>query len=433
MKKISFFFVIAVSLIALVVNKSANTKAPFLTVVGFVKMADGLGRQCPDMIEALHQEFDVGFIPLQKIQWRDVPHSITKILKNPAKKQGTVVFFNDNPWSPVKKKKFWMLKNKKNYGALSAFETPKNKDQIRICYTMVESTLIPKPWVEVLNTYFDIVAVPDPFLEKVFADSGVEIPIFTLPLGLNLKPYLDKPLKSSFNQVFRFACMGALGERKNQITLIKAFDKAFNKDPNIELLIHSRMANKIYSEKFHTCLKELNNPMIRLENSCLDNTSYQKLFSSLDMLVNVSKGEGFSIQPREAMALGIPVLMSNNTAQKTIIDNTVSATVETPYKNPCYYSYLSLFAGDNFDCDVDELALALQKAYNNRYELLSQNEKNKNYARQFDYPQIKGLYKTLISPKKVTLGEKNILSVAGVETNSKELAEKWQRLTGAVL
>ena len=84
MKKISFFFVIAISLIALVVNKSANTKAPFLTVIGFVKMADGLGRQCPDMIEALHQEFDVGFIPLQKIQWRDVPRSITKILKNPT-------------------------------------------------------------------------------------------------------------------------------------------------------------------------------------------------------------------------------------------------------------------------------------------------------------------------------------------------------------
>ena len=48
---------------------------------------------------------------------------------------------------------------------------------------------------------------------------------------------------------------------------------------------------------------------------------YIEFISTFDCYVNLSKGEGFSIPPRESLALGIPCIISDNTAHKTICDS----------------------------------------------------------------------------------------------------------------
>jgi len=424
-KKLSLAFLGLMTALTFCYMYKPFQKKPFLTVAGFVKMADGLGRQCPDMIEALKDDFEIGFLPLAKSCLDDVYPSILPLIKNKNKKLGTVVFLNDCPWRPSNKAK--------PYGALRVFDTPKNQDQIRMCYTMLESTKIPKQWVEVLNTYFDLVAVPDRFLEQVFLESGVNIPVFTLPLGLDLKQYLAAPLKTAYNPIFRFGTMGSLSDRKNQTKLVMAFDQAFNKDPQVELLIHARFGDFEYKQVFLSLLEELQNPMIRFQETALDKSSYFELFKSLDMLVNVSKGEGFSIQPREAMALGIPCLLTDNTAQSSIVKEAHVVSLPTPLKKPCYYSYLKSYSGQNFDFEVEELKNRLKDAYAQRHELLAYSEKNREYASFYEYQKVKNLYRNLISPQKVKISHQNVITSEGLETNSLELAKKFQTLTGSKL
>jgi len=403
----------------------AKPEAPFLTVVGFVKMADGLGRQCPDMIEALHEDFSIGFMPLRDNDMTDVPESIRTIVEKPNPSFGKVIFLNDTPWKPSKKNR--------PYGALRVLATRANKDELRICYTMLESSKIPEEWVDVLNTYFDAVAVPDPFLETVFAESGVTIPVFTLPLGLNLTRYLQAPIKKSQHMPFRFACMGSLTDRKNQAKLAMAFDRAFNKDPKIELYIHARFSDRSYKDHFFETLEALNNSQIKFEESRIDNESYFKLFQSVDLLVNVSKGEGFSIQPREAMALGIPVLLTENTAQISIIKNSPAVAVTSDIKVPAYYSTFKKHIGDFSDFQVEELAIKLRECYANYGALLGNSEGNRNYAAQFQYEAVKPLYRNIISPKTIKLSQVNRVTAEGLETSSPELLRKYMRLTGAKL
>ena len=398
-------------------------KTPFLSVVGFVKMADGLGRQCPDLIEVLKDEFSIGFIPLAKSRFEDVQASILPIIKHPNKKLGKVVFFNDNPWRA----------GKRSLGALEVFKNTKHGEQIRICYTMLESSCIPQKWVEILNAYFDLVVVPDPFLVPVFAQAGVSIPIFTLPLGLELGPFLKAPIKQTYHRVFRFGSLGLLEERKNQIKLITAFDLAFGKNPDVELLIHTRHAHASYKQDFLQVLKKLDNPQIIYHEGSLDRVSYLELFKTLDLLVNVSKGEGYSIQPREAMALGIPCLLSDNTAQSTLVAHTKTITLPTPYQVPCYYRQFNQIVGFQFDFDTEELAERFKQAYACKDELLLYNQLNRAYVEQFDYAQIKKLYRNLVSPPHVKLGFQNRITEEGLETTSFELKEKYQRLTGALL
>jgi glycosyltransferase involved in cell wall biosynthesis len=421
-KTIAAFCVCVLGIVFFKVIKKDESK-PFLTVVGFVKMADGLGRQCPDMIDALKDDFDIGFIPLAPNNLKDVKESILPIIQNPRLKQGAVVFLNDNPWRPAKKGK--------PYGALRVFDTPKQDDQIRICYTMVESTKIPNQWIDILNQYFDLVVVPDPFLVEVFESSGVTTPVVAVPLGLDLKPFLDQPIKTSFNKVFRFGTLGSLGDRKNQMKLVHAFHDAFQKNPNIELLIHARAVNHVYKDELVKTLKELDNPQIIYSDQPLDKQDYLDLFKTIDVLVNVSKGEGFSIQPREAMALGIPCILTKNTAQATIADQASVVSLETPIKAPCYYNNFKQIAGENFDFDTESLKDVLRKTYEAKEELLLSSQSNKNYAETFDYVHMKSVYKNLIKPERISLGDKNAVTKDGLITNSKELYEKYVKLTGA--
>lgn len=395
-------------------------KAPYLSVVGFCQMADGLGRQCPDLIEALIDEFSIGFYPQSKSNLDDVPEKIIDVIKEPNTTLGKVVFYNDSLWRPKKRGK--------NYGALNIFTTKKEQNQLRICYSMLESTRIPEQWVAIMNEYFDVACVPDPYLEKVYKDSGVTIPVFTLPLGLNLKPFLDEPMKTSYHDVFRFGCMGFLSDRKNQKKLILAFDKAFKKDPKLELVIHARRSDPSYEKEVKSVLDELNNPQILFQKQCLNNKSYLEFFKSLDMLVNVSKGEGFSIQPREALALGIPVLISNNTAQTSIVNQAFVQALETNIKKPCLYRYLHGTYGENFDFEIDDLVEALKRAYDNRFVLLEKGQENKGYASLFEYTKIKHLYKNIINPQKCILGSANVILEDGIMTDSAELKEKYERL-----
>lgn len=419
-KLIVFLTLISFCLFYFFSTSKKEQKEPYLSVVGFCRMADGLGRQCPDLIDALYDEFTIGFFPQTKSNLNDVPERIKNIILEPNKNLGSVVFYNDSIWRP--------RRNGKTYGALNVFSTKKDKNQIRICYTMLESTRIPAEWVTILNEYFDLACVPDPFLEKVFKDSGVTIPVFTLPLGLNLKPFLEKPIKNAYHDVFRFGCMGFLDDRKNQKKLILAFDKAFKDNPNVELLIHARRADRSYEKDILQTLKQLNNPKIIYQKECLDNKNYLSFFQSLDMLVNVSKGEGFSIQPREALALGIPVLLSDNTAQTSIIKQAVVQSLPSNIEKPCYYKNLHEVCGSNFDFELDDLVEALKKAYDERFNLMASAQSNKAYAAGYDYTKIKHLYKNIIKPKICRLGDSNQILDDGIMTDSIELIQKYERL-----
>ena len=66
------------------------------------------------------------------------------------------------------------------------FKVFDRKEQIFIAYSMFESTSIPRIWVKKLNQEFDMVVVPDPYLIEVYKNSGVTVPIFFVPLGVDL-------------------------------------------------------------------------------------------------------------------------------------------------------------------------------------------------------------------------------------------------------
>jgi glycosyltransferase involved in cell wall biosynthesis len=166
-----------------------------------------------------------------------------------------------------------------------------------------------------------------------------------------------------------------------------------------------------------------------VSNVCLDKSAYLKAFSDLDCYVSVSNGEGFSIQPREAMALGIPTIVSNNTAQKTIAESGLVLSVDTSHITPAVYDWNKTRSyGEWHLCSEDEVAEALLSMYHNYSKHLENAQEAREWSAQFDFPSLLPLYRTLLNPQTIELGAENCITDDKIVTTSPELLEKYQQL-----
>lgn len=387
---------------------------PDLTVVGFIDLADGVGRQSLELIDTFKNDCSVNFIPTRPSKLSDVSCSLKRIVRKNYRKLGKVIIFEDLLW--------WPGENKyQKIGSVDA------QDSIKIAYSMVESSKIPNEWALILNKHFDAVVVPDRFLIEVYQKSGVTIPVFELPLGLDLTPMLSAPLKTKPNTPFVFGNLSGCSDRKNQLLLVRAFAQAFGDDPHIQLRINSRAGEKEVSHELTAEIEKLGYSNINFTRFRLERDDYLELFKKFDCYVNISKGEGFSIQPREAMALGIPVIATSNSAQKTICDSGLVRSISCPYKEVAVYPW-----GDHhgffLNCTIDDVAEALKDVYA-RYEVyLHKAEQARKWASTYQYKNMKPLYATLIKPKKVVLCSENKITPEGLFTSSESLFKKYQSL-----
>jgi glycosyltransferase involved in cell wall biosynthesis len=385
-----------------------------LTVVGVIKYADGLGRSPIGTIDILHPHLKINFITSRTnnyIDLNDVPAIVATIAQNPDKTPGKVAFFFDL-LSVVVDKPFLFLPS----------------SMIKLAYTMVESTAVPKQWVDILNTYFDAAVVPDEFLIEVYKRSGVTIPIFVLPCGLYLEEFLAKTPKQQPQKPFVFGLSAGFWPRKNQKTVIEAFAQEFGNNPDILLKLHGRFGEEAQKKEILDTIKKYKISTIELIDKSLNRAEYLDFMTSLDCYVFLSKGEGFSITPREALALGIPCILSNNTAQKTICNTGFVKVVESPIATPSYYSHIESYVGCDFACSIEDARKALKEVYAHYSVYLKKAHKGREWAKSYLYPNLKNKYLTLIKPQKILLGHCNKVEDTYLITTSKALYKKYQLL-----
>lgn len=397
-----------------------SKKIPDLTVMGQVRPYDGIGRLSIELIESFKDSLDISFEPTQKVlkdDYKLLSADLKKLVKNPKKRRGKVIFFQDALWRP----------NSDLYLKLGKI---KNSNEIRLAYSMFESTLIPVEWTFILNNYFDAVVVPDEFLIDVYKDSGVTVPIFVLPLAFDIDPLLKRPLKSKKNTPFVFANFSVAFERKNHLTLMRAFAKEFKNDPNVVLWINSKDGGMGYDEKLREEINNLGVDNIKFTRLCLEKDAYIKVFENVDCYVSISKGEGFSIPPREAMALGIPVIATANTGQKVLCDSGLVRSVDSLIHEEAWY-YWGESHGHHFNCNEDDVAAALRDVYENYDHYLGNAQESRDWVNRYRYESLKPFFFSLFNPKKIVLGNENTILDNCLITNSRELFDKYLKLTSA--
>jgi glycosyltransferase involved in cell wall biosynthesis len=380
-----------------------------VTVVGPLLYADGLGRLSIGLMEHLKDELSFNFISTGIVNFKDVSYDVQRIVWNHDKTPGNVSILFNPLWS------VW---------GTAADKVPNS--HIKLAYSMIESNAIPQRWVDILNKQFDAVVVPDKFLVDVYTKSGVKIPIFVLPHGVYLDEFLSVSPKKCPNRPFTFGMSaGFNSSHKNHELLIDAFVQEFKHDPNIRLRVHGRCGNSVLQEHIQNKVRNLNHRNVEFINKSFSRAEYREFMASLDCYVLLSKGEGYSVTPREALAMGIPCIISDTTAHKTICETGLVRAVRTPVAKLAHYIPFKTYCGYNFSCTVEDACKALREVYKNYPVYLEKAEQGREWVKQYLYPNLKNRYLSLLKPKQVVLDTYNSIEKDCLVTNSKKLYEKY--------
>lgn len=386
--------------------------SPFdLTLVGTIKWQASLARIPISLVRLFKNDLSVNFIrTLAKDTFDEIPEDEQIILKNPDKRPGKVALFTDIVWVPNK----------------SLADFVPDESFIKIAYSMLEGTAIPKQWVTILNEKFDLVVVPDEYYQSVYSNSGVRIPIFVCPLGIDFEDSFKEPIKKSPSKPFVFGSSGTFIPRKNYLLLINAFRAEFGNDSSVQLKIHGRNQQKQEIEQIHECIKDSKN--IEIINSVLTSADYDNFLKSLDCYVLLSKGEGFSLTPREALAMGKPCIISNNTGHETIAKTNYVYAVPSNIAEPAYYIAFKDYVGYNFNCSVDDARKALREVYSNYALYLEKAQEGRKWVTQYLWSNRKAEFLNLIKPRKVIFGNEDKVTSEFIMTKSEKLFNKYTQL-----
>ena len=383
-----------------------------LTLVGQIKWRASLARLPISVANLFKNDLSINIIRTRgKLDLQDVPEDVQEILKNPDKTPGRVALFFDVLWSP---------------NTVHADHVPQ-ESLVKIAYSELEGTAIPDQWVEALNKQFDLVAVPDEFYKIVYQECGVKIPIFVLPHGIDIEELLLEPVKRHPSSPFVFGLSAMYIPRKNHMRVIEAFQEEFGNDSSVRLKIHGRWGEEyeVIEKKLHAQKTRNLATNIEVIKAQLDNEQYNDFLKSLDCYVLLSKGEGFSITPREALALGKPCIISNNTAHCTLAKTDYVYAVPAEIKEPALYPVLGGCYGYNFNCTIEDARSALREVYNNFERYVEKAENGRKWVEQYLWKNVKAKFLNLIKPKKVILGEENLVTDDYVMTSSVDLYYKY--------
>ena len=383
-----------------------------LTIVGQISHADGLGRLPIGLTAALKDSITINHIKTPGMHvFKDVPVEVKKILTHYNKTPGNVALLFDILWA---------------HKVIPSRSVPK-KSLIKIAYSMIEGTRIPTQWVKILNETFDLVVVPDSFYEPVYKKSGVTIPIFVLPHGIEIESLLKRSRPERNPKRFIFGTSAAYWPRKNFEKLLEAFGREFSNESGVELHLHGRTSSERYMNMLKKIRLRYRDAKISMRKKKLSKKEYEDFLSSLDCYVLLSKGEGFSVTPREALALGIPCIITNNTAHQTLCRTGYVYPVESTSAQPAFYAHLGTW-GEQFNCSIEDVQKALREMYENYDYYREKALLGRQWVESYTWSQLQKKWLSLIKPHTILLGQENLPLDDTLITNSPAFYAKYEKL-----
>ncbi len=215
------------------------------------------------------------------------------------------------------------------YGQGDVFQ--KNDGSYKIGYTMLEVTGIPEEWARQANM-MDEVWVPSSFNVETFRNSGVTVPMYTIPLGVDPNYYNPYIKGHKHHNKYAFLTVFEWGERKAPELLLRAYNRAFTSADDVVLickLINNDPGIDVHKELEKLDLNRPGSPdIVILHNTKFQDYEMPVLYRSADCFVTATRGEGWGMPILEAMACGVPTIATNWSAQTDFFNEEVGYPID---------------------------------------------------------------------------------------------------------
>jgi glycosyltransferase involved in cell wall biosynthesis len=176
----------------------------------------------------------------------------------------------------------------------------KNPDAYKIGYTAWESTEIKREWLDYLDL-IDELWVPNNFCKSVF-EQYIDKPIYVFHHGVDER---FSPKKRVNDGTLKFIHMGYPAFRKNLHETIEAFLELYQGREDVTLTIKSYGGYDV---------PQINEPNINVIEKTTTYDELIKIMHEHDVLLYPSWGEGFGLIPLQALATGMPVILTSGWA-----------------------------------------------------------------------------------------------------------------------
>jgi glycosyltransferase involved in cell wall biosynthesis len=189
----------------------------------------------------------------------------------------------------------------------------------------------PRTWVEEMDVGVDAMVVPTAYVRDGYVASGMPADrVRVVPNGVDTVRFHSgaTPWPCPGTRGTRFLFVGGSIPRKGVDILLEAWALAFTDDDDVSLVIKDLGASTVYRGQTAgrsiaaEAAREGGAPIIHLTEEVPDE-HLPGLYTAADILVHPYRGEGFGMPIAEAMACGLPVVVTGHGAALDFVDEEV--------------------------------------------------------------------------------------------------------------
>jgi glycosyltransferase involved in cell wall biosynthesis len=177
---------------------------------------------------------------------------------------------------------------------------------------------VPADWIARMRENVDEVWVPSEFTRGMYVSSGLDADrVHVVPNGVDLSrfgpdgPRFDLGLPG---ETLKLLFVGGFISRKGPDVLLDAYARAFAGREDVTLVVKDFGASSVYRSADRSALTDWVTehrlpPIVHIEDE-LSDEEMAALYRACDVLVHPYRGEGFGMPVLEAMACGLPVVVT---------------------------------------------------------------------------------------------------------------------------
>lgn len=192
---------------------------------------------------------------------------------------------------------------------------PRNESHLALALFPWEETQVPEGVLRSLTEGFDGLIAPSAFTADALINSGYKLPIGTIGQPVDLRRFeaiaATRPAASTAR---RFLHISSCFPRKGVDVLLRAWAQAFTRQDNVELVIKTfpNPHNDVEQQVAELGLANAELAPIRIINQDIAPEDLVELYQAADAVVLPTRGEGYNLPALEAMAAGIPLIVTGN-------------------------------------------------------------------------------------------------------------------------